>query len=96
MHICPILQDLYHRVPISNDENVQDERQKRKLETFATESIYQMLRRMALQPSEMLTSFQWQYKEELTRSEFFVPILTENGLCFTFNALNSHEIYTEE
>lgn len=28
-------------------------------------------------------------------SSFFKPILTEHGLCFTFNALNARDIYTE-
>lgn len=29
-------------------------------------------------------------------SLYFQPILTEEGVCFTFNALNSRDIYTDE
>lgn len=29
-------------------------------------------------------------------SEIFTSIFTQNGFCFEFNGLNSHEIYTEE
>lgn len=25
----------------------------------------------------------------------FIPVLTGEGLCFTINALNSHDIYTD-
>lgn len=28
-------------------------------------------------------------------SKNIVPVLTDEGLCFSFNALNSHEIYTD-
>lgn len=31
-----------------------------------------------------------------TCSRLFVPIPTEEGLCFSFNALNSDEIYTDK
>lgn len=27
--------------------------------------------------------------------DFFNPILTEDGICFTFNSLNSRDIYTD-
>lgn len=29
-------------------------------------------------------------------SDLFVPVITEEGLCFSSNALNSNEIYTDE
>lgn len=26
----------------------------------------------------------------------FKPVLTEEGVCYTYNSLNSHDIYTEQ
>lgn len=37
------------------------------------------------------------WRNDVGRCEkFFKTILTEEGVCFTFNSLNSHDIYTEE
>lgn len=63
---------------------------------YETEGIYQFLEDMAPKLSRTILMMHWQNKMEFTRSEYFVPVLAENGLCFTFNALNSREIYTEQ
>lgn len=28
--------------------------------------------------------------------DLFIPMLTDNGVCYALNALNSNEIYTDE
>lgn len=64
-------------------------------DSFTDESIYDTIQNIApyLHPSE--TRCLWtRYLKPC--SELFVPVLTEDGICFTFNALNSHEIYTDE
>lgn len=64
--------------------------------SFDTEDIYRILEEIAPEYNETFAQIIWQNKVKLSRSEHIVPTLTEVGLCFTFNALNSYEIYTEE
>lgn len=83
-HICPLLSEIFLQYPNKNFEN------------YETEDIYQALEDMAPTLSRTILMMRWQNKIEFSRSEYFVPVLSENGLCFTFNALNAREIYTEE
>lgn len=69
---------------------------KYKLDNFTDDTIYDVIQEMAPILTETILAFKWKDLVEFGRSEFIVPILTESGLCFTFNALNSHEIYTNE
>lgn len=59
------------------------------------ESIYQLLYEMAPTLNETLATCMWQ-NQEISCADHFQPTFTEKGLCFTFNALNSREIYTNQ
>lgn len=62
---------------------------------FTNASIFDTIYEMAPSFQDTMFDCQWQY-ESNDCSEFFSPILTAEGLCFAFNSLNSHEVYTEE
>lgn len=62
---------------------------------FTNESIYEMIQGIALTLDDTMCRCMWQYAVD-SCTKFFTPILTEEGLCFAFNALNSRETYTEE
>lgn len=62
---------------------------------FLNESIYDVIERMAPSMDGTLYKCMWNYKLEFCY-EYFTPVFTADGLCFTFNGLNSHEVYTEE
>lgn len=79
-HICPFL-----RNNISYNEN----------DNFTNESIYKSIEDITPTIHELTEMCQW---GEITGkcSHLLEPIMTEDGICFTFNALNSHEMYTDE
>lgn len=62
-------------------------------EFFLNESIYQIIRDMAPTCNDTLSYCRWQNRIRPCQ-ELFEPVFTERGLCFAFNALNSHETYT--
>lgn len=68
---------------------------KNDRENFTDDIIYDIIQDIAPNISETMITFEWKDLVEFMRSEFVVPILTDSGVCFTFNAINSFEIYTE-
>lgn len=62
---------------------------------IADASIVQTLDDMSLKLNDSLEDCKWRNKIKKC-SELFRRIVTEDGICFTFNSLNSQDIYTEK
>lgn len=61
------------------------------LQMSRSESIYQTIENIGPEQSIVILFATW--IGQFTR---FKPIFTSEGLCYTFNSLNSEEIYTNE
>lgn len=57
---------------------------------FIDESIYRVIEEIT--PS---TNFTLIWNNAPMKNELITPIFTEEGFCFAFNSINSHEMYTE-
>lgn len=66
-----------------------------QINSLMDESIYNVIEGMALSFDDVMYRCWWQNKIR-NCSKYFLPVFTEDGFCFTFNALNSHEMYTNE
>lgn len=80
----------------------------KETDQFVFSSTLRTIQEIAPQLNETIFTCDWPYNID-TRSkkrdkqfrscnsfDMFTPMLTEEGLCFAFNELNSNEIYTEE
>lgn len=56
-----------------------------------SESVYETIQNIGPEPSSVILFATW-----ISQYVRFMPIFTNEGLCFTFNSMNSEEIYTEE
>lgn len=65
-------------------------------ETFANNSIFDVLQDMAPDSHSVVMSHKWKYETFSSIEAEISSVLTEEGLCFAFNAVNSHEVYTDE
>lgn len=62
--------------------------------TYTKTEIFEIIQEVAPPFNETLVSCTFQNKEELCR-DYFQQIITEEGLCYTFNSLESTDIYRE-
>lgn len=62
---------------------------------FVNSSIYEIIEELAIPIRNITVSCEWREKKRVC-SEFLQQYFTDDGLCFVFNALNSHEMYTDK
>lgn len=68
-----------------------------KNDTFETASMYDTIVDMAPSLFETMHSCEWLGKDYYHRyDKLFAPIITDEGLCSAFNALNSADVYTKK
>lgn len=61
----------------------------------ADENTYDVLQDIAPKLNDIMYKCIWQGRV-FNCSKYISSTVTEEGICFVFNALNSHEIYTNE
>lgn len=66
----------------------------KKMSNFTEDSIYDTIQEIAPDLNNVISWCIW--KEENFCTFSLSSVMTAEGLCFAFNALNSHGIYTEE
>lgn len=61
----------------------------------ANARLIEDLNHISIKLNDSIIDCNWR-KNNKSCSDMFRPILTEDGVCFTFNSLNSQEIYSKE
>lgn len=61
---------------------------------FSDHSIFDLLREMSPKFEDSVLHCAWLYQSDDCKVDF-KTIITEEGICFTFNALNSRDVYTD-
>lgn len=64
-------------------------------DNFTDESIFDIIQDVAPSFNDTMFYCKWRNENNFCQA-FFQPILTEEGVCYTFNILNSRDIYTKE
>lgn len=63
-------------------------------DNFSDDSIYHTIRDFSISYNDTFIYSLWQTSYNYFQLTFH-PIFTDDGICFSFNDLNSHEIYTD-
>lgn len=64
-------------------------------EDIGDATIAETLYDISIKLADSIYDCEWRSKK-CNSQTFFRPIMTEDGVCFTSNSLNSQDIYTEE
>lgn len=65
-------------------------------DVYATDLIYDVLMDISPTFNDTVINCKWHDSRKCGCRDYIVPVFTTEGVCFAFNALNSHDIYTEE
>lgn len=61
-------------------------------EKFTDDSIYDIIQDISPTFNDTMFGCQWNYKK-VACEDLFTSVFTSDGLCFSFNTLNSEDVY---
>lgn len=64
-------------------------------EKFTNDSIFDVIKDIAPRFDDILHECEWQ-NERVPCKQIFSPSLTGGGICYAFNALNTHDYLTDQ